>query len=731
MAEEKDESNSDVEPSPPAPTNEDDQPSSPPAPTEEDDQLAAMESGDEEAEIEAERTTSEDSDESVTEENKGLPSHPEGEEVLDSDSSSRDTEPMEAEKSSSDDSTDEHLKNMKEMLESHPVLNLPQLADAGIITAGTNELSVIMEDSENSLLGTTSAGLKVEESTLAQVEEEDEEEEEMPQQELAKINEEEEEAVVGPFAEEGLPSEPSSSVDLSVNPLDAAAVDENLFEAAQSRAEEEEEEAQEEPVPQVTERRKRGRPKSLKLSQVPLPFSSRRSTWDADRSSSPDSVTSEPPQTFEEMVGINTKSRRRHHSTNTTTSVPAASVAIAPRRSTRLATSICEAPDETPTEETAGVPNIHLTPPKVTRRRSAAAVASSSKQEKESSSVPPSVEVSPSDSIVSGRGSVTGTPTRRSTRLLMREMTPEPSASADLLVAALSARIRRNSTGMGDTAAQVASPLRRSGRKSANVSRDNSPDSVTSEPLPRTENTTPIRKKPIGRTKSAQKSKQLFSVIEEPESVAAAEASPSPSPAQQQQQLAESDGDESSSNEQEEPVPASGNKSMSKQTKKTRKPVSVNLSASPSSTRYNLRTRRASELDIISEEGAAAAAAVAQQKGDSSSKRPRDEGSAEGESSDQAVGPSVEDNSTGKKKRTVNKRQKKNEEEQSEETGIYSYSYFVNLFLQQLTNLFHLQKNFILLQLLDHLQKEYRNAILSSSRPVPEADVFYTYMIKI
>ena len=39
--------------------------------------------------------------------------------------------------------------------------------------------------------------------------------------------------------------------------------------------------------------------------------------------------------------------------------------------------------------------------------------------------------------------------------------------------------------------------------------------------------------------------------------------------AQQQQQLAESDGDESSSNEQEEPVPASGNKSMSKQTKKT------------------------------------------------------------------------------------------------------------------------------------------------------------------
>ena len=508
-------------------------------------------------------------------------------------------------------------------------------------------------DSEHSLLGTTSSAFKAEESVMAQVQEEDEEEdmqeEPVVSEDVLTIDQQQEEVTEAKDIQIDEIGEGSSTAEHSVNPLEAAAVDENVFELAQSLIEEKEPDAGEK-VP----KKRGGRGKSLKPSQVPLPFSARRTTWDPDRSKSPDSVTSEPPQTFEEMAGVNTKSRRRHHSAST--SVPT-------RRSVRLATSICEAPDENQEEV---LPEINLTPPKVPRRRSAA-TASTSKEPTEPPSLPPSVEVSPSDSIHSGRSSAPGTPVRRSVRLsARRDQTPEPTASADLLMATINARIRRNSTGMGDISAQISSP-RRSGRRSVNASRDNSPDSVTSEPPPRTENTTPSRKKPTRTLKSGQKSKtrNLFPLEEESETTAvpATAAADSADNASSEEEL-EVEIDTSVTKRRVGRPRGSGQSSA--------RPVSVNSSASPSSSRYNLRrTRQTSELDIISEEDAAAAAATAAaaaaQQTDSSSKRPRDDGSAEGESSDQTAGPSSEDKSSKAKRSTRPKRQKK---EDTEDSGI-------------------------------------------------------------
>ena len=299
----------------------------------------------------------------------------------------------------------------------------------------------------------------------------------------------------------------------TVNTLDAAVIGEDVFEAME---EEQEEEVEEEPEERKEEAEKeeveeeeseseeveagssvkktQPRGKSLRLSQVPLPFSSRRSVWDGgerDRSSPTSSMTSEPPPTIEEPI---VKPRRRRHS-------DAAVSSPALRRSTRLSSSFIEEALLTPSTPSKT---------KVTRRSRLRSQA----DELPESPLPPSVDVSPTGS------SVPGTPMRRSARIALREGTPEPTIPLPVLPEALTTsvgRIRRHSAGPSDTSA-VSSPLRRSGRK-LNISRDNSPtDSVTSEPPPRTE-TTPSRKRPARVLKSAQKSGalNLFPVEEESE----------------------------------------------------------------------------------------------------------------------------------------------------------------------------------------------------------------------
>jgi len=290
-------------------------------------------------------------------------------------------------------------------------------------------------------------------------------------------------------------SEPT--MDCTVNTLDAAVIDEDVFEAIGERGEKEDEKEEEEEEKKETERSSsvrstRSRGKSLRLSQVPLPFSSRRSVWDGEernRSSPTSSMTSEPPPAIEEPI---IKSRRRRHS-------DAAAMSPVPRRSSRLSSSFVEEAPATPSTPSKM---------KLTRRSR----LKTQTDEARDSPLPPSVDVSPTGS------SASGTPIRRSARIALREGTPEPAVVLPFLPEALTTslgRIRRHSAGPSDT---LSSPLRRSGRK-LNISRDNSPtDSVTSEPPPRTE-TTPSRKRPARVLKSVQKSGalNLFPVEEEAE----------------------------------------------------------------------------------------------------------------------------------------------------------------------------------------------------------------------
>lgn len=563
---------------------------------------------------------------------------------------------------SSGSTTDEN-EDLKRILQQHETVPIPFIPDAGIIPIGI-DLSTIME--ERSLDRSTPVSTaRISKNDLDAVEEEDQEqiEEEEDREEgnmEGKPSEEaepepEEEPEQEPVVEAKTPDEPkaaesevgnqiiedisdSNASESVADVLEAGIIEEPIFEAIQPLSSEDDNE--EIAQAQLT-KNKRRRAKSTKLSQVSLPFTSRRSVWEGERDRSPDSVTSEPPQTFEEMVGINTKTRRRRHST----SLAPATLQVTTRRSARLSTSINEAPDTSVVVEALAPPH---TPPKSTSRRRSAMKGQVDADES-IGSVPPSVEVSPADSSYSGRSSAPGTPMRRSARIALREQTPEPTASTDALIAGLG-RIRRHSSGPAD----VASPLRRSGRKSANASRDNSPDSVTSEPAPRTD-LTPSRRKPARTLRAAHKSAtlNLFPVEEESELISELAGT-----SYRDRDLSMNrDSDESVSHDDEGPVPEGG--------KKQRKPRSrpSSVSSSPGgSGRYNLRRAvRPTELDIISEE--ASAATTAKPAADATQKRNRDDHSEE--SSDQAgqvVGEENEEATTSK--RVVrNKRRKKTSEE--------------------------------------------------------------------
>lgn len=270
----------------------------------------------------------------------------------------------------------------------------------------------------------------------------------------------------------------------------------------------------------------------------------------------------------------------------------------------------------------------------------------------------PSAEVSPAESSYSGRSSAPGTPMRRSARIALRDRTPEPSVSTDALIASLN-RIRRHSSGPAD----VASPLRRSGRKSTNVSRDNSPDSVTSEPAQRTELTPNRNRKPARTLKSAQKSValNLFPVEEETELTSALTGTSF-------RDTSLRDSDESISHD-DDAVSESGNKRTSKPRSR---PSSVTSSPAGSG-RYNLRRAgRPTELDIISEEVGAA------KETEGTLKRIREEPL--DDSSDQA-GPTVEEASEdpsekGAPKRVVRNKRRKKISEEAETSGLFSIDLF-------------------------------------------------------
>jgi len=630
----------------------------------------------------------------------------------------------------SEGSLTEDNQDFKERLLRHEVVPVPLLPDASVIPAGGHNLSVIAEER------TFEQSIAIERSEFSSVEEEEEEmEDEMKEDDIIpKV------PLVNADAEEGeaeVTKDRQSSSDFLVNTMDAAIVDEEAFEVDEpgdkndtseiDEPAEKDEEASE--IEDHTEKdeeveemepvgpRRRGRPRSVKLSRVPLPFSSRRTTWDPSivsefrqsrapsfsptkevpsqiagpsdvnqeeektkssdkefeqeqieepvvprKRGRPKSVklslpqhdaTPEPSPTVEEAPKITTPRPRgrprRMSNTSTEQAAPAAAQPIAlTRRSNRIAVSSGTEEDD------PGTPTLQLTPPRaIPKRRSRAAV-------EDEPSVPPSVEVSPAGSNVSGMGSAPGTPMRRSIRLALRDRTPEPTGSASIgeaLLASLS-RIRRHSAS-GPTPGDV-TPRRRSGRISANASRDNSPNSITSEPPPRTE-TTPGRKtKPKARgLRSAVKSATLnLFPVEEEESEAKVEAK---EPEQQQQ----TDMDESFSSQDEE---LAQDETKSKKGGRGSRPPSV--TSSPSSTRYNLRrTRRASELDIISEEDGARqqqSAEASDASVASTLKRRRQDPTEE--SSDQP-GPSGSQEEVGSQeeeeptKRTVrNKRRKKVEE---------------------------------------------------------------------
>ena len=581
-------------------------------------------------------------------------------------------------------------EDLKSILIHHEVLDLP-IPDA-VIPLVRSELSTIVEekDTDQSVTAGTSKieyerGLVVQSRVVEEGHSSAPSEEEEEHQQIEPKEEEEhlqietengEEKQKPAKGEEAISMSVSEDIeptcDSKVDTLDVAAIDQEVFEPKETSFEED-----------ATVKQKRGRRgKSARLSQVPLPFSSRRSVWDGDRDRSPSgSVTSEPPLSMEEAgkprYSVVTPTRRRsarntspssvtsepapyleqvskprlrrHSITSTTTSSPVR------RRSTRLSTSVMNDAVTAVTQETPTTPSKNIT---MRRSRGNARTVSTLEEEEVKDDVVkeddivkeemgesyflPSAEASPTDSCYSGRSSATGTPMRRSARIALRERTPEPSIATDLLISSLS-RIRRHSAGPTDTV----SPLRRSGRKSANISRDSSPvDSVTSEPPLRTEVTPSRKKTPRASIKSIPKSValNLFPVEEESELSDVGELfRPSSSKtAKLQMSLVESDESDAQNEEKLEGV------------KKTGKSRSQSSASSPGSGRYNLRRKQNPELDIISEEDAHADAAA--------SKRRRDDPSEE--SSDTTnVGDAPQESSP--KRLTKTKRRKKTEETDS------------------------------------------------------------------
>lgn len=553
----------------------------------------------------------------------------------------------------SDGSSAVENEDLKEILERHERFDVPLIPDAGVMITD-RDLSTIVE--ERTFDQSVAPGLnQTERAVLESLEEEPESAPEPEMLVPGSIEPEE----VAESTETALPvetveqpieqeSEMDSQSGSKVDTLDAAMMNEDVVEPSSLTDNDEEEEKQRE-----EESKKRGRSarsKSLRLSQVPLPFTSRKSVWDASsRERSPDSATSEPPQSIEETSADTARTRRRRHSASLS------SAPVATRRSTRRSIQ---------PPETIGTPvkEEPCTPPKSNRRSRLAG-----EKEADDPFIPPSVDVSPAESSYSGRSSLVGTPVRRSARIALKERTPEPTASSDALMASLG-RIRRHSTGPGD----VASPARRSGRKSLNVSRDNSPESITSEPPPRTETTPSRRPKSARGLRSAQKAvvHNLFPVLEEAEALNEVAST----------SVSVRDSDDSVSIDDAESVADTSVTSVAS-VKRTRKPrgqqtsrpssaaSSVTSSPGGASTRYNLRrTRRTSELDIVPEEDQSRKAGD-EKTVELTMKRIR-EVAPEG-SSPERPGPANEEDTDESEatKRSVRSKRRKKTEEQEEPTG--------------------------------------------------------------
>lgn len=524
----------------------------------------------------------------------------------------------------SEGSTTDENEDLRELLLRHEVVEVPLLPDAAIIPPGANNLSVIPEER------TFEQSMAMEQTRLSVPEE-------------AEEASEEEEAVAPnePEPAEKTTSIPSAEVSVE-RPSSSAVMDEDDFPWGGSEPEQED-------VAEPVVPKKRGRPrKSIRLSQVPLPFTSRRSTWDAAGGSQEGDLSScssrspEPTQTAVEAGSSPRAESRQGRNTAANTPTPAAQSG-APRRSSRLAAYASE-------DETLTAPTVLRTPPKSTSKRR-------SRDPRGETPVLPSADVSPTESNYSGRSSAPGTPMRRSMRLALREKTPEPTAAAigEALMVGLG-RVRRHSAGpsVGETATMT--PRRRSGRLSANASRDNSPNSITSEPPPRTE-TTPSRRTAKGGRGSRNTSKSatinLFPVEEE-----------------ELEEKASKKAEEDSSSQDEEDDAATAKKTG--KTRGSSRPPSA-VPSSPSSTRYNLRrTRRTSDLGIISEEDAALQQQQQQQQADTAVttlKRRRQEPAED--KSEQQAGPSAgsqeeaTEESVETKKTVRSKRRKKQEETES------------------------------------------------------------------
>lgn len=543
----------------------------------------------------------------------------------------------------SDASTIEN-ESLKQILERHERFDVPLIPDAGVLITD-RDLSTIVE--ERTFDQSVVPGLnQTDRATLESLQEEPEdmatapETEKLVEDEPGEADEPEKVAA----SESSEPSEqatetvhePEQESGCKVDTLDAGMMNEDAGEPLNLTDNEEEEQKQQ------VEAKKRGRAarsKSLRLSQVPLPFTSRKSVWDASsRDRSPESATSEPPQSLEEAPEASKGRRRRHSASLSSAPLPT-------RRSTRRSTQL---------NDTLGTPvkEEPSTPPKSGRRSRLA-----DEKDPDDAFIPPSVDVSPAESSYSGRSSLVGTPVRRSARIAMKERTPEPSMPTEALMSSLS-RVRRHSTGPGD----VASPVRRSGRKSLNTSRDNSPDSITSEPPPRTESTPSRRTKSTRGLRSAQKvALNLFPVEEEGEAVYEAPSV--------------RDSDDSVSIDDAESVADASIASVS--SKRTRKPrgqqtsrppsVASSVASSPGATRYNLRrTRRTSELDIVPEEEQNRAEEA---KAAESNKRVRD--TASEDSSPEHAGLANEEDAEQleKTKRPGRPKRRKKAEEEEEPTG--------------------------------------------------------------
>ena len=476
--------------------------------------------------------------------------------------------------------------------------------------------------------------------------------------------------------------------DSRINTLDAPIVDEDVFELESGSGEQQADMSMAEEEMGDPQQKTRGRSRSLRLSRVALPFSSRRSIYDK-RDGSPDSVTSEPPPSIADlMIGADTKTtRRRRHSASQATSAP-----LPTRRSSRLnTTSAVDSSDNVPPAVAAlrDQPPVPQTPPRTPLRTGRKRTSSrSSIVGDDEFAAPPSLEVSPTGSSFSG--SFCGTPVRRSARIAQKEQTPEPTTFGDAVVG--SGRMRRHSTSTYDTGATNSPlPSRRSGRKSS-LSRDVSPESIASEPaIPTTADVTPSRRKSSRNLKSSQKSctLNLFPVLEESETtegsltssraastkttrLSSKKTEPNEKEEEKEAQAPEEIEEQKTPPKPESPNPSEGEVEEPTNSKRsTRSRQSNPTSSSPGPSRYNLRRgRRNSELDAISEEdGAAAAVPVAVPTGTSESlKRGREEGTT-AEESTESDQPGAESETKGTRRATRTKRKKGEEETAKEETG--------------------------------------------------------------